>query len=128
MGIFQIVAIGILSAVLAITVKKQSPEMAILITICAGVLIFMMILPMLAEAIGVLTNIGGMLDGGMRYVALALRVIGVAYVAELGSSVCLDAGESAIAAKIDLAGRVIILVLATPIIVDIVSIVIGLLP
>jgi len=129
MGIFQVVATGVLCAVLAIIIKKQSPEMALLITIAASVLIFLMILPMLAQAVGVMTNIGAMLDsGGGQYVSLALRVIGVAYMAELGASVCADAGETAIAAKIDLGGRVIIMVLAMPIVIDIISTVSGLLP
>jgi len=129
MGIFQVVATGVLCAVLAIIIKKQSPEMALLITIAASVLIFLMILPMLAQAVGVMTNIGAMLDsGGGQYVSLALRVIGVAYMAELGASVCADAGETAIAAKIDLGGRVIIMVLAMPIVIDIIGTVSGLLP
>ncbi|MCL2362755.1 MAG: stage III sporulation AC/AD family protein [Defluviitaleaceae bacterium] len=128
MGIFQIVITGVLCAVLAITIKKQSPEIALLITIAASVLIFLMILPMLAQAIGMLTNIGTLLDGGMQYVSLALRVIGVAYMAELGASVCADAGESAIAAKIDIGGRVIIMVMALPVVVDIVSSVMRVMP
>jgi len=128
MGIFQVVATGVLCAVLAITIKKQSPEIALLITIVSSVLIFMMVLPMLTQAIGVLSNVGALLDGGMQYVSLALRVIGVAYMAELGSSVCSDAGETAIAAKIDLGGRVIIMVMAMPVVVDIVGAVVGLMP
>jgi len=129
MGIFQVVATGVLCAVLAITIKKQSPEIALLITIAASVLIFMMVLPMLTQAIGVLTNVGALLDGGgVQYVSLALRVIGVAYMAELGSSVCADAGETAIAAKIDLGGRMIIMVMAMPVVVDIVGAVVGLMP
>jgi len=128
MGIFQVVATGVLCAVLAITIKKQSPELALIITIASSVLIFLMVLPMLTQAIGVLTNVGEMLDGGMQYVSLALRVIGVAYMAELGSSVCADAGETAIAAKIDLGGRVIIMIMAMPVVIDIVGSVVGLMP
>ena len=129
MGIFQVVATGVLCAVLAITIKKQSPEVALIITIASSVLIFLMIMPMLTQAVGVIANIGAMLDsGGAQYVSLALRVIGVAYMAELGASVCADAGETAIAAKIDLGGRVIIMVLAMPIVIDIIGTVSGLLP
>jgi len=128
MGIFQIVTTGVLCAILAIIIKKQSPEIALLITIASSVLIFLMILPMLAEAIGVLTNIGVLLDGGLQYVSLALRVIGVAYMAELGASVCADAGETAIAAKIDLGGRVVIMVMALPVIADIVGSVVRIMP
>ena len=127
MGIFQIVAVGILGVMLAILLKKQHPEFSILISIIAGVLIFMMALPMLAEAVGFLRHLGGMAAGLGEYTWLALRVIGVAYMAELGASVCNDANETAIAAKIDLAGRVIILIMAMPVIADIVRIVTGLL-
>ena len=128
MGIFQIVATGVLCAVLAITIKKQSPEIALIITIASSVLIFFMILPMLTATVTAMSHVGAMLDGGMQYVSLALRVIGVAYMAELGASVCADAGESAIAAKIDLGGRVIIMVLAMPIVLEILAVVTGLMP
>ena len=128
MGIFQIIAVGILAAVLSITIKKQSPEIALLIAITASVLIFLMILPMLTEAIHMVNHLGSLADGQAAYVSLALRVVGVAYMAELGASVCNDAGETAVAAKIDLAGRVIILVMAMPIVMDILRIVTGLLP
>ncbi len=128
MAILQIVAVGILSAVLALTVKRQSPDMALMISIAASVLMFLMILPMLAETVGILQRIGGMLDGGMPYIAVAVKVIGVAYMAELGSSVCTDAGESAVAARIDMAGRVMLLVLAAPVLMDLVNIILGLVP
>ncbi|MCL2840167.1 MAG: stage III sporulation AC/AD family protein [Defluviitaleaceae bacterium] len=125
--IFQIIAVGILGAVLALLVKKERPEFSMIIAIVSGAIIVVMILPMLTEAMGFLRHIGGMADGIGEYAGLALRVIGVAYMAELGASVCNDANETAIAAKIDLAGRVIILVMAMPVIADIVRIVTGLL-
>lgn len=128
MSIFQIVAIGVLGAVLSITLKKQSPQIAVLIAITASVLIFLMVLPMLTETVQLLTRLGEMAGAGAAYIGVGIRVIGVAYMTELGASVCSDAGESAIASKIDLAGRVIILVMAMPIIVDILQIVMGLLP
>jgi len=128
MGIFQVIAVGILAAVISITIKKQSPEIAILITITASVLIFLMVLPMLTQAVHMVNHIGEMADGHAAYVGLTLRVIGIAYMAELGASVCKDAGETAIATKIDMAGRVIILVMAMPIIIDILRVITGLLP
>ncbi|MCL1787517.1 MAG: stage III sporulation AC/AD family protein [Defluviitaleaceae bacterium] len=128
MGIFQIIAVGILAAVLSITIKKQSPETALLIAIAASVLLLFMALPILTEAVHMVTHLGNLAAGQAAYVGLALRVVGVAYMAELGASVCTDAGETAIAAKIDLAGRTIILVLAMPVVMDILRTVTGLLP
>lgn len=128
MGIFQIIAVGILAAVLSLTLKKQNPETGLLIAITASVLIFLMALPMLTEAVHFINYLGALADGQAAYVGLALRVVGVAYMAELGASVCSDAGETAIAAKIDLGGRVIILVMAMPIVMDILRVITGLLP
>jgi len=125
--IFQIIAVGVLGAVLCLLIKQQNPEIALLVGIVAGVVILIMILPLLVDAVGFLRHLGNLTDGIGEYAGLALRVIGVAYMAELGASVCNDANETAIAAKIDLAGRVIILVMAMPVIADIVRIVTGLL-
>lgn len=128
MAILQLAATGILCAVLALTVKRHRPEIALVITLASGVLLFVMVLPELTFAVSIFTQLGEMLDGGGRYVGVVLRVVGVAYMAELGASVCADAGETAIAAKIDMAGRVIILVMALPIVIDIAGIITGLLP
>jgi stage III sporulation protein AD len=99
-----------------------------MITIASSAVIFFMLLPMLAEVMGIMRYIGGLLGNGQPYVSLVVKVIGVAYLAELGASVCLDAGESAVAAKIELAGRVVILVIAAPVILDVAHVIIGLMP
>ena len=128
MTIIQVVAVGLLSAVLAITIKKQSPEIALMITIMASVLIFFMVMPLLAGAVGVIQNFGGQLDGRVPYVSLILQILGIAYVAELGAQVCIDAGESAIASKIELAGKVLIMAAASPILLDVLNMVVGVMP
>ncbi|MCL2358109.1 MAG: stage III sporulation protein AD [Defluviitaleaceae bacterium] len=128
MSIFQVVIIGIIGVMLAVLMKNYNAALAVLISLATGVIIFLAILPALAEAVGFVHHLGGMADGLGTYVSLALRVIGVAYIVEIGASVAADAGESAIAAKIDLAGRIIILVMAMPVLVDIVRVVTGLLP
>ena len=128
MTIFQIVAIGVLGAVLSIILKKQVPQIALLIAITCSVLIFLIVLPMLTETVQLLSRLGELAGGDGAYIGIAIRVIGVAYMTELGASVCSDAREGAIATKIDMAGRGIILVMSIPIIVDILRIVMGLLP
>ncbi|MCL1877280.1 MAG: stage III sporulation protein AD [Defluviitaleaceae bacterium] len=128
MSVFQVVIVGVIGVMLAVLLKNYNPALALLTSLATGLIIFLMVLPMLAEAIGFVRHLGDMADGLGAYVSLALRVIGVAYIVEIGGSVATDAGESAIAAKIDLAGRLIILVLAMPVLVDIVRVVTGLLP
>ena len=126
--IFQIIMIGVLAVVLALFMKNYNPAISVIISLAAGVLIFFFILPLMAEALGFIRHLGDMADGFGAYTTLAIRVIGVAYIVEFGTSVCNDANETAIAAKIDFAGRIIILIMAMPVVIDIVRIVTGLLP
>ena len=127
MSILQVTAVGVLGAVLALTVKKQSPEIALALTVAASILIFFMILPSLVGALNLLQNLGGRL-GNVQHVSTVLQIVGIAYVAELGAQVCTDAGETAIAAKIELAGKVMVMVVAAPILLDVMQMISGLLP
>jgi len=123
MDIMQIVAVGIIAGVLSLTIKKQVPEIAILISIAAAVLIFFMLLPMIAAIFGVLGNISGRISGDMGFIGTLLQVTGIAYIAEFGSQVCKDAGEGAVAAKIELAGKVLIMAASTPIIMALLNLI-----
>ena len=128
MSIIQVVAVGVICAVLALTIKKHSPEIALIITLAASVLIFFMVLPTLAGAVSVIQNVGSLLDGRVAYVPIMLQILGIAYVAELGAEVCSDAGENAIASKIELAGKVLIMAVAAPILLDVLHMISGIMP
>ena len=128
MSIVQIVAAGLISALLAITIKKQVPEFALLISIGASVLIFFMLIPMLLDAVQVLENISDMVGTQSAYIVIILKIIGIAYISEFGSQVCKDAGETAIASKIELGGKVIIMLASVPILYRLIDIIIGIIP
>ena len=125
-GIAQIVATGLLGAVLALTIRKHSPEIALLITLTTALLIFFMLMPWLAETVALLSQLNDMLGVSMPYISLVLKAIAVAYIAEIGSQVCQDAGEATVSAKIDMAGKLIIMVIAAPVLLDLVHIIMGL--
>ncbi len=64
----------------------------------------------------------------MMYLQTILKIIGIAYIAEFGAQIAKDAGQAAIASKIELAGKVLILVLAIPILTAVIEMVLSLLP
>ena len=123
MDIMQIVAVGIIAGVLSLTIKKQAPEIALLISIAAAVLIFFMILPKISAIFGVLNGISGRIRGDMGFIGTLIQITGIAYIAEFGAQICKDAGEGAIAAKIELAGKVLIMAASTPIIIALLNLI-----
>lgn len=116
MDIVQIVSIGLVAAILAITLRQQRPEMALIVSIAAGVVIFFMIAGKLSAAIEALNEVMRKAQLNNIYFTTVLKIIGIAYITEFGSQICKDAGEGSIASKIELAGKVLIMVLALPIV------------
>jgi stage III sporulation protein AD len=127
MDIVQIAAVGIIAAILSLAVKKHAPEISLAISIAAGLLIFMMILPRLSAVIGVIREIGEAAGANGEYVSVIVKIIGISYIAEFASQICADSGENAIASKIEAAGKVFILIIAAPILLSLLDMIFSLL-
>ena len=78
--------------------------------------------------VSTLKSIADKADVGSLHLATLLKIVGVAYIAEFGAQVCRDAQEGAIASKVELAGKVIIMALSIPIVLVILDSVLQLLP
>ncbi|WP_024831208.1 stage III sporulation protein AD [Ruminiclostridium josui] len=128
MDILQIVFIGIVAVALSSVIKAQKPELALQVSIITGILIFMLVAVKLSAVIDFIKTFSQKADIDSTYIAILLKIVGIAYIAEFGAEVCKDAGESSIASKIELAGKVTIVVLAVPIITSLLDLVIKLMP
>ncbi len=128
MDVFKIVGIGMAAAVLALFIKNWKPELAIQVSLAAAVIIFASVLPYLKTLIDMLKDISTRAGIETRYISIVLKVIGIAYIAQFASEICQDAGESAIASKIEFAGKVIIMTISMPVIyslLDVINEIIG---
>ena len=128
MEIVQIIGIGLVSTVIMIILRKQKPEIAVLAGIAAGALMFLLIAAKLSAVVDLLEEYAARADIRPMYFSAVLKITGIAYIAEFGAEICRDAGEGAIAAKIELAGKVIIVALAIPIIASLLDLVLKIMP
>jgi stage III sporulation protein AD len=128
MDIMQIVGLGIIATVLAIVLKEQKPVFSFLIAIVTGIIIFLFVVDKVADVIFVLEKMVFQAQLDMVFLETVLKIIGISYIAEFGAQITRDAGEGAIASKIELGGKIIIMILAIPIIQAIVETVLQLLP
>ncbi len=128
MDILQIVCIGIVAVALSSVIKAQKPELALQVSIITGILIFMLVAVKLSAVIDFIKTFSQKADIDSTYIAILLKIVGIAYISEFGAEVCKDAGESSIASKIELAGKVTIVVLAVPIITSLLDLVVKLMP
>ena len=128
MEILQIVGFGLVATILIVLLKNQRPEIALQLSVAAGVLIFLLLATKIKAVIDVLNDLATHAQVNSYYLSTVLKIVGIAYLAEFGAQVCKDAGEGAIGAKIEFAGKILVMVLALPIIVAITESVIRLVP
>jgi stage III sporulation protein AD len=118
-SIMQVVAMAVVGTVLIIVIRQEKPELAVQVSVAAGLVIFALIIWKVIEILDVLERLAVRADLNMVFLGTLLRILGIAYIAEFGTQVCKDAGESALAFKVAMAGKVMILILAAPIITTI---------
>jgi stage III sporulation protein AD len=128
MEIFQIVGFALIATILVLIVREHKPAVSFLLAIFAGIVIFLLIVGKIAEVMKLLGDLAAKSNVDLIFLQTILKIIGIAYIAEFGAQIVRDAGQEAIASKIELAGKILIMVLAIPIITVIVETVLNLLP
>lgn len=128
MEIIQVVGLGLLATILVLVVKEQKPMFAFIISTFAGIAIFLFLIGKIEVVIQVLEDLADRSGIQPIYLKTIMKMIGIAYIAEFGAQIVRDAGQDGIASKIELAGKVLIMVLAIPIISVIIETVMKLLP
>ena len=114
MRIFTIVGLAVLGVTLAVTVRSFRPELSLLIGVSTGIVVLLSVVGELTGVIDTLRTVAQQYGVDDGYLGVLLKIIGVAYLAQFGVQICRDAGESAAAAEVELAGRILILSAALP--------------
>ncbi|CUH97436.1 putative membrane protein [Propionispora sp. 2/2-37] len=128
MDIIQIIGIGFVVTLLSLIIRRERPEIALQLTLALSAIIFLLILAKINTVLNLFRDLAEKANISQLYLNTILKIIGIAYIAEFGAQVCRDAGEGAIAGKIELAGKVMVMVMAIPIIVLVLDTVVRLIP
>lgn len=128
MDIVKIIGIAFLALIIIIILKQYKPEFVIYVSILAGALILLMSLEKLGGIITLLKDISAKTAVNGEFLSILIKITGIAFLTEFAVSVCKDAGEAAIANKVDLGGKVIIIAISIPIISALLETVIKVLP
>lgn len=126
--IFQIVGLGFIATFLASLLNQHKSSISSMFIVFVGTVMFLLLLDQIGAILEMIARIGKEAKINNVYVETLLKIIGIAYIAEFASHVTKDAGQSAIASKIEMAGKVLILAMAIPILTVVIETVLGFLP
>lgn len=110
MEIVKFALVGIICAVLVVVVRQQRPEIAVIVQLAGIVVLAILSIEYLknifAETDGLFSEAEFLNDG---YLELLVKILGIAAVTKIGSDICKDSANSALATVVELVGKAVIL-------------------
>ena len=128
MDVIKIIGIGLISLIIIIIVRQYKPEFTLYVSLLAGTLILVFIMDRIGGIIDLLTSLSNKTAINNEFIILLIKITGIAFLTEFAVSICKDTGESAIANKVDIGGKVIIVSMSIPIISSLLETIVQLLP
>lgn len=126
MEVIKIVGVSVFAVIMIIILKNYRPEMALVLSIITGIGIMLYAISKMSSVINVLNDLVSKSGVNTDFLLIIIKVIGIAYIVEFGKNVCIDAGQSSIATKLEMAGKVVIVVLTIPLMSSLVNVLVGL--
>jgi len=114
MEIIKIIGIGIITLIITIILKQYRKEFAIFAVLIGGAVILYFSIDILQEIITFIKELNNRCD--TEFISILLKITGISILTEYAVSICKDSGESSIANKIDLGGKVIVISMSIPVI------------
>ena len=124
----KVIGVGMIGMFLAVLLKKERPEAAIAVSLATGIAIFIMVSGTFAAIITILQDICDKAGIDFAYFQVMLKVIAIVYLTQLASAISKDAGESAIASKIEMGGKMCVVAISAPILFSLFDSIIGIMP
>ncbi|PGK36302.1 stage III sporulation protein AD [Bacillus anthracis] len=124
----QIVGLGLVATFLAAVLNQHKSSITSLFIVFVGSVMFLLLIDQIHAILQMIEKVASEAKVSNVYVETLLKIIGIAYIAEFGAQITKDAGQGAIASKIELAGKILILVMAIPILTVVIETILGFLP
>ena len=128
MEIIKIVGIAIIALIIIILLKQYRPEFAVYISLLTGVLILTLVIDKLEGIIALIQSIVNKTEINTSFIILLIKITGIAFLSEFAVIICKDSGEAAIASKIELGSKIIIISMSIPILSSLLEIILEILP
>lgn len=113
--------IGVMSAFLAMVVKKDKAEFGLFVILGGCILLLTLSVDRLSEVISAIHRLEEYLGEGSMYIGILLKMVGITYVAEFGANLCRDAGYGSVASQIEFYGKLMLLAVSIPLLMTLIE-------
>ena len=113
-NVVALAGLAILAAILAVMLRRYHAEYGMILSLAAGAVILLALLSSLSPALEEARSLlqAAALPG--ESLVILFKALGVCWLAQFAADSCRDAGEGALASKIELAGKTAVLLITLP--------------
>ncbi|ELC8441722.1 stage III sporulation protein AD [Clostridium perfringens] len=119
--LIQVISFSLITLFLYLFLKETKGTFAVMLLLAAGIVIFLFVMPYVNEIITFMQNIARESGMDSSYIAIVMKIIAIAYLSTFCSYICNDAGVTVLGKKVEFTGKIMILLLAIPIMVNILN-------
>ena len=116
MEVIKVIGIGFITLIITIILKEYRKEYYIYALLIGGALIIIYSLGTIKSIISFINDLSNNKNYNNEFITLLLKLTGISILIEYAVSICKDAGENAIANKIDFGGKIIVISMSIPVI------------
>ena len=121
MQIFQLVGIALVTAVAALLLKGTKPEIALAVTVAGSIILLLFAFEIFEGSLTIFQKIADATGIESSLVKILLKMVGIGYLVEFSAGILNDFGQNSLGDKLVFVGKIIILVLAVPILESVLS-------
>lgn len=112
----QIILAGACAAILALWIRPLKPEYGIFLSMAAMLLLFGAAVSQLDSILNLVKNLVDSTGLDAVYFKILLKIMGLAWISQLASDICNEAGCTAISRQIEIYGKLLILSVSLPVV------------
>ena len=116
MDIIKIIGIAFITVIFTIILKEYKKDFAIYTVIIGGSLILFYSMETISNIINFINTLSSKSNISSEFIKLLIKITSISILIEFAVSICKDCGENAIAQKLDLGGKVIVISMSIPVI------------
>jgi stage III sporulation protein AD len=118
----KIALFALISLVIIVVLRQYNPEYALIVAVLSGAIILIVLVLNLAEPIFALLELlrsYGVSSGLTSYI---LKALGICIITRFASDLCNDFGQTSLGGKVEMAGKITLLVISLPILQNILEV------
>jgi stage III sporulation protein AD len=112
----KIIFIAVITLILGITISKFNSEFKVYITVIFGIVVLFMLFSELKIYLEEILNLFAKYDIKTEYFSTILKIVGIAYICDFISLLCKDLDYESVGKKVEIAGKLIILIYSVDVI------------